>query len=331
MSAGRWAAERTVPLRDEAPDLAEFRADVIGGLSAARRSLPSKYLYDDRGAELFEQITELAAYYPTRADRAILEEYGREIGQLLGPRCRIVEFGSGSATKTELLLEHLDRPAAYVPVDISRTQLIATAARLSRRFPNLTVLPVWADYNGVVDLPHATAGERRTVVFFPGSTIGNFEPHDTVRFLARIGRLVGRGGAALIGVDRQKDPALLELAYDDPEGVTAAFNRNLLVRINRELGANFDVEQFDHRAVYDSAAGRIEMHLVSLADQIVQVPNGTPGTTTFAFRRGESIVSEHSYKYTIAGFSALVLRAGLRVEHVWSDREELFSTYLLRT
>ena len=329
MSAGR-SAERAVPLRDEAPDVAEFRADVIRGLRATPRSLPCKYLYDDRGAQLFERICELDAYYPTRADRAILEQNGSEIGQLLGPHCRIVEFGSGSATKTEQLLEQLDRPAAYVPVDISRAQLIATAERLSTRFPNLTVLPVCADYSGVVDLPHVSDGARRTVVFFPGSTIGNFEPSDTIRFLARVGRLVGPGGAALIGADRQKDPALLERAYDDPEGVTATFNSNLLVRINRELGANFDVAQFAHRAVYDAVAGRIEMHLVSEGDQIVQVPNGTADTTTFAFRRGESIVTEHSYKYTIESFSALVRRAGLRVERVWSDRDDLFNTYLLR-
>jgi dimethylhistidine N-methyltransferase len=330
MSSSGRAAARGAPLRDEAPDLAEFRADVIAGLSAPRRMLPCKYFYDRRGAELFERICDLAAYYPTRVERSILEEHGAAMARALGPRCRVVEYGSGSAVKTELLLDYLEDPVAYIPIDISRTQLVATAERLADRFPHLEVLPICADYGRVTDLPKSTARARRTVVFFPGSTIGNLEPASAAVFLKRVAHLVGAGGAALIGVDRQKDRARLERAYDDPEGVTAAFNRNLLVRINRELGANFDVSRFGHRAVYDAAAGRIEMHLVSLCDQIVQVPHHAATPVAFAFRRGEYIVTEHSYKYTADGFSTLAGAAGLGVERVWSDPDQLFSVFLLR-
>jgi dimethylhistidine N-methyltransferase len=295
-----------------------------------RRTLPCKYLYDARGAELFDRICELDAYYPTRTERSILERHAGDMAHFIGPGARIVEFGSGSAIKTELFLDRLDSPVAYIPVDISREQLLATADRLSRRYPTLEVLPVYADYTRPLDLPEPATRPQRTVVFFPGSTIGNFDPADAVRFLGRIRRLVGEGGAALIGADRQKDRAILERAYDDPEGVTAEFNRNLLIRINRELGANFDVDSFEHRAVYDDDVGRIEMHLVSRCDQIVQVPCGDDRRAVFAFREGEFIVTEHSWKYTARGFSDLAAEAGLSTQQVWSDPQELFSLYLLR-
>jgi dimethylhistidine N-methyltransferase len=328
MSRRVTTAART-PAEDEVPDTADFRADVIRGLSQQRRMLPSKYFYDERGAELFERICELDEYYPTRTERTILEEHGEDMARRIGSRARIVEFGSGSAVKTELLLEKLASPVAYIAVDISREQLVATADRLSRRFPELEVLPVAADYTRTMDLPQPASRPRRTVVFFPGSTIGNLEPADAVQFLTRIRRLVGTDGAALIGADRQKDRATLERAYDDAQGVTAEFNRNLLARINRELGANFDLDCFAHRAIYNAAAGRIEMHLVSRCDQIVQVPDGRGVPAAFAFREGEYVVTEHSHKYTVDGFSGLAAAAGLATERVWSDPQELFSLYLL--
>lgn len=330
MSESSAARAPTIPLREEAPDRAEFRSDVIDGLSRRRRMLPCKYLYDERGAELFERICELEAYYPTRTERSILQRHAGEMARLIGAGARIVEFGSGSAVKTELLLHELDAPVAYVPVDISREQLVATAQRLSFQFPALQVLPVCADYTRALDLPEPDRRPVRTVVFFPGSTIGNFDPPEALRFLSRIRRMVGAGGAALIGADRQKAPETLEQAYDDTEGVTAAFNRNLLVRINRELGANFDVDCFQHRAVYDANAGRIEMHLVSCCDQIVQVPCDNERPAVFAFREGEYIVTEHSWKYTAHGFADLAAGAGLRTEQIWSDPQDLFSLYLLR-
>lgn len=323
------AAARVPVARDAAPDVAEFRADVIRGLSAPRRTLPCKYFYDARGAELFERICELEAYYPTRTERGILERHAGDMARLIGPRARVVEFGSGSAVKTELLLEQLDEPVAYVPVDISREQLQATAERLGQRFPRLEVLPVCADYTRAVTLPEPRGRARRTVVFFPGSTIGNFEPADAARFLAGVRQLVGPGGAALIGVDRRKDRHTLERAYDDPEGVTAAFNHNLLARINRELGANFDVDGFAHRAIYDEDAGRIEMHLVSRSDQIVQVPGDDGSPAVFAFRRGEHVVTEHSYKYAPDGFRRLAAEAGFDTARTWSDADERFSLFLL--
>ncbi|HUF50741.1 MAG TPA: L-histidine N(alpha)-methyltransferase [Longimicrobiales bacterium] len=329
MSGIGAAARGPAAVRDEAPSVAEFRSDVMAGLSAARRMVPCKYLYDNRGAELFERICDLDVYYPTRVERSILEEHGGAMACALGPRCNIVEFGSGSAVKTELLLRHLDRPVAYIPIDICRAQLVATAERLAARFPQLEVLPICADYNRVAALPPPASRPRRTVVFFPGSTIGNLEPSDAVAFLGRVRQLVGSGGAALIGADRQKDRALIERAYDDPEGVTAAFNLNLLRRINRELGANFDPSRFAHRAAYDGAAGRIEMQLVSTCDQIVRVPNHAAGHAGFAFRQGDHIVTERSYEYTVHGFAALAAAAGLRVARVWSDPDEWFSVYLL--
>ncbi|HEX6307829.1 MAG TPA: L-histidine N(alpha)-methyltransferase [Longimicrobiales bacterium] len=330
MSRSSTARGHTPPVREEAPDIAEFRADVIHGLSKRRRTLPCKYLYDERGAELFERICELDAYYPTRTERSILERHAGEMARLIGPGARIVEFGSGNAVKTELLLDRLNAPVAYVPVDISREQLVATAERLSLRFPMLEVLPVCADYTRALDLPEPGTRPDRTVVFFPGSTIGNFEPADAVRFLARIRHLVGTGGAAVIGADRRKHPDMLVRAYDDPDGITAAFNRNLLVRINRELGANFDVDCFEHRAVYDEDAGRIEMHLVNRCDQIVQVPSDTGAPAVFAFRQDEHVVTEHSYKYTARGFSELAAAAGLVTEQIWSDPQDLFSLFLLQ-
>lgn len=317
-------ADDSVRIRDHQPETGDFREEVLLGLSERPRSLPTKYLYDERGAELFEEICTLPEYYPTRTELAIMRAHGDAIVDRLGPECLLVEYGTGEGIKTRLLLEKLERPVAYVPVDIARAQLGETARELSDRFPDLRVLPVCADYTRPVPLPDVERETRRNVVYFPGSTIGNFEPAFARRFLGHVRAMCRPRGALLIGVDLQKDRATLEDAYNDECGVTAAFNRNLLVRINRELGADFDVDRFRHRAFYDEDAGRIEMHLVSEADQTVHLDG-----TELSFREGESICTEYSYKYTLEGFAELAEAAGLSVEEVWTDPDELFSVQYL--
>ena len=243
----------------------------------------------------------------------------------LGPRCLLVEYGSGSSTKTRLLLEQLEDPAAYVPVDISREHLLRSASALSAGHPRLAVLPVCADFTRPFELPPVPRALRRAA-YFPGSTIGNFAPAEARKFLAHVAEQCGPGGLLLIGVDLRKSRAILEPAYDDAQGVTAEFNRNLLRRINRELGANFDLTAFDHRAFWNAAEGRVEMHLVSRREQAVRI-----GGRCIAFARGESIHTENSHKYELAGFAALARSAGFEVLRVWTDDARLFSVQLLRT
>ncbi len=310
-------APAAAPLSDAA-----FRRDVLDGLQEQPKTLPCKYFYDARGSDLFEQITRLDAYYPTRTETAILEAYGDEMADLIGPDARIVEYGSGSSEKTLLLLEKLDAPAAYVPIDISDAALSAAADRTRQRFPDLVVAPVVADYTAPFVLP-GTPG-RRTVVFFPGSTIGNFEPENAAAFLAGMARVAGAHGGLLIGVDLKKDRATLERAYDDDEGVTAAFNLNLLARINRELGGGFDLTGFAHEARWNEEEGRVEMHLVSLREQTVEV-----GGASVFFGEGETIHTENSYKYTPDGFAHLAAQAGFDRTHLWTDADERFSVQYL--
>lgn len=298
-----------------------FLDDVTAGLSEAQKILPCKYFYDERGSELFEAICEVEEYYVTRADLEITRTYASEFAAQVGPRARIVEFGSGSGIKTQILLDALEDPAAYIPVEISSAALDASAARLRTRYPNLEIAPLCADYT----LPITIApSDARTVVYFPGSTIGNFHPPEAVRFLGRMRSLAGEGGALLIGVDREKDAGVLERAYDDADGVTAAFNMNLLERINRELGANFDLAQFRHRAVYDVEKHRIEMHLVSCCNQAVTI-----GNRTFDFVAEEFIRSEVSYKYSVERFTSIATAAELKVVETWSDAKGAFSTHYL--
>ena len=299
-----------------------FRRDVLAGLRAPQKTLPCKYFYDAAGSALFEEITRLDAYYPTRTETAILESHGDEMAALVGPRARIVEYGSGSSEKTRLLLDRLDGPAAYVPIDISEGHLLEAAGALRAQYPGLPIVPVAADYTAPFHLPD-TPG-RRTVVFFPGSTIGNFEPAAAVPFLAGMARVAGPGGGLVVGVDLRKDAAVLARAYDDEEGVTAAFNLNLLVRINRELGADFDLAGFAHRAVWNGALGRVEMHLVSRTDQQVHV-----GGERVDFRAGETIHTENSYKYTVAGFGEIAAQAGFQPVQVWTDAAAYFSVHYL--
>lgn len=329
MSTLARRSRATSPI-DARPDAAALRREIVAGLTAPARSLPCKLFYDDVGAALFEGITQLDAYYPTRTELSILRCHAREIAARLGPRCKIVEPGSGSGLKTRLLLEALDEPAAYVPVDISRAQLEEFAATLAADMPGLEVLPLAADYTAGLELPRGARAARRVAMFFPGSTIGNFEPADAVRFLARAAALVGPDGALLIGVDRKKDRATLERAYDDPEGVTAAFDLNILTHVNRLCGADFDVAGFRHHASYDEAAGRVAMHLVSLRRQCVSIParHGEPAVR-LAFDVGDAIRTEHCYKYHPSEFAALARRAGWTLEAVWTDPREWFAVLYL--
>lgn len=320
-----------VVLHDMEPTTETLRSEVIAGLSRSPRTLPCKFFYDERGAELFEEICRLDAYYQTRTETGILRASIEEIAEALGPGLRLVEPGSGSGEKTQLLLRNLHDPVAYVPIDISRSQLMEYAIAMSEEYPELEVLPVCADYTKPLALPQPEREPRRTAVFFPGSTIGNFEPPAATAFLERLAAMCEPGGAILIGVDLKKDRERLELAYDDPEGVTAAFNLNLLSRINAECGADFDLDGWRHRAVYGEETGRIEMHLVSVRNQSVRIPGGNgeePFTVTF--RAGEFIDTEHSYKYTVPEFSALAREAGLDTERVWTDGACMFGLLLLR-
>lgn len=310
------------------PDPDTFLADVQRGLAARPKTLPCKYLYDEVGSALFEKICGVEEYYPTRADLDATERNVEAIAALVGRAVRLVELGSGSSTKTRVLLDRLDL-AAYVPIDISVDALEASVEQLRAAYPDLEILPLAADYTQPVELPAPSRPFTRTVVYFPGSTIGNFHPSAAIEFLKRIRSAIeGRGGrepgGLLIGVDLKKDPAVLEAAYDDAEGVTAAFNKNLLTRINRELGAAFDLDAFAHQARYDEREGRIEMHLVSQRAQ-----SATVGDRTFHFAPGESIRTEESYKYSRDDFARVASEAGLEVTAFWTDAEGLFSLQYL--
>lgn len=302
----------------------DFRREVINGLSREPKSWPCKFLYDYEGSLLFNRICELDEYYVTRTEISIMRAHAGEIGSLCGPGCMIVEMGSGSGLKTRLLLDALAGPVAYVPVDISRRQLIESAAALRRLYPALQVAPLCADYNEPLRLPSPAKPPRRRIVFFPGSTIGNFEPSHATAFLRRMAAISGVGGGILIGADMRKPRAVLERAYNDGQGVTAAFNLNVLRRINRELGADFRLGQFAHRAVYNEERGRIEMRLISLCQQVVNI-----GRAVFPLRRGEIITTEHSYKYTPELFTEMAKRAGLALRRMWTDPRGWFGVYFL--
>jgi dimethylhistidine N-methyltransferase len=310
-------------LHDFAPARDDFRSQVIRGLSSAAKHLPCKFFYDQRGSQLFDRICELPEYYPTRTELGILQCHAAAMAAACGPRCLLVEYGSGSSLKTRLLLDHLSAPAGYMPLDISREHLLEAARRLAGCYPRLNILPVCADYTRPFSLP-ACDGAQRTVVYFPGSTIGNFDPHAARTFLSDAAKMCGPGGGLLIGVDLKKAPAILHAAYNDSAGVTADFNLNLLHRINRELNGNFAVERFTHYAFYNPRLGRIEMHLISQAQQTV-----TAAGSQFVFQEGETIFTESSYKYTPEGFGALAAASGWAVESVWTDERRMFSVQYL--
>jgi dimethylhistidine N-methyltransferase len=302
-----------------APPADDFLDDVITGLSGLPKSLPCKYFYDERGSELFAQICELEVYYPTKTELAIMHRHAAEMASLIGRRARLVELGSGSSTKTRILLDRAEHLEAYVPVDISADYLARAAARIAADYPHVPVLPVAADYSRPFALPEPNRAAR-TVVFFPGSTIGNLVPATARRFLRTFARVAGPRGGLLIGVDLKKDPRVLHAAYNDPEGVTAEFNLNLLRRINRELEGDFDLSRFRHEAFYDQKEGRIEMQLVSLARQIVCVAG-----TRFSFCENEPISTEYSYKYDTSEFAKLAASAGFALRRTWTDERAYFA------
>jgi dimethylhistidine N-methyltransferase len=300
-----------------------FRDDVLAGLGGARKSIPPKYFYDARGSELFEAITELEEYYPTRTETALLRDAAAEISETIPDGAALVEFGSGASTKTRLLLDAAPQVAVYAPIDISPSALDAAARLIRAEYPNLAVAPLVEDFTCALELP-ADARGRPVVGFFPGSTIGNFSTAEAGAFLASARRLLGPGAALLVGIDLVKPEPVLLAAYDDGLGVTAAFNRNLLARINRELDANFDVDAFSHRALWNAAEGRIEMHLVSERAQVVQVAG-----ETFPFEAGETLHTENSHKFTLAGFDKIAASAGWRLEREWASAHPAFAVVRL--
>jgi len=312
-----------IAVLDFEPANEEFCEQVIAGLSQQPRTLPCKFFYDETGSALFSKICELPEYYVTRTEMRILRECGGDIANALGRGIELIGLGTGAGTKTRILLDNLEAPVAYVPVDISREQLTQSAIAFRKKFPALETLPVCADYLQPFDLPRRSHPANRTVVYFPGSTIGNLEPEDATDFLKKITAIVGPGGALLMGVDLKKSKAILERAYNDSAGVTARFNLNLLVRANRELGSDFDLQGWRHRAIYNEKAGRIEMHLVSLRRQTVNVADAA-----FSFAPGELIITEFSYKYSPSEMIALAGAVGLRFEKIWTDEQKLFGLFL---
>lgn len=314
----------TEPLLDFHPETDAFRDAVVEGLTSEPKQVPSKFLYDERGSKLFDRICTLDEYYPTRTEMRIMREHVGAMAERIGPKALLVELGSGSSKKVRVLLDHLDAPVGYVPVDISREHLLKAAQRLAADYPDVPVYPVCADYTGAFRLPEVDGTPEQVAAYYPGSTIGNFPREAAQSFLARVADLVGPGGGLLIGVDLQKDRDVLRAAYNDAEGVTAAFNKNLLVRINRELDADIPVEAFRHEAVWNEDARRIEMHLVSEEEQEVRLDG-----TTVSFASGESICTEYSNKYTLDSFAAMADSAGWRVEQVWTDPDRLFSVQYL--
>jgi dimethylhistidine N-methyltransferase len=317
------AAPRNLWAIDLAPQAESVLREVVNGLSRPRKELPPKLFYDRRGAELFTAICSTQAYYPTRTENAILDRRAGEIAQTVGAGAALIEFGAGEIQKVRRLLPAL-RPDTYAALDISRDQLLCASAALALDYPWLSVIAVIGDYQSALESELALPAGARRVVFFPGSTIGNFEPSEAQRFLARARALVGSEGGVLIGVDLLKPVERLNLAYNDPEGYTAAFNLNLLVRLNRELGADFDVSAFAHEAFYNPQRSRIEMHLRSLRPQHVRI-----GASVFSFDAGETIHTENSYKYSPEGFSAMARAAGFQASRLWTDPERLFGVFFL--
>lgn len=318
-----YASSSPVSLIDLHPTEADLREEVIAGLSQPHKQLPYKLLYDQRGSELFDQICEQPEYYITRTELSIMRERSGEMAQALGPDCLLIEYGSGSSVKIRLLLDEMEHPAAYVPIDISREHLMRSAHRLAEQYPDLRIMPVCGDYTSPIDLPHDDRAARRAV-YFPGSTIGNFEPDEAKSFLKRIARLCGEGGGLIVGVDLRKDPELLNGAYNDAQGVTAAFTLNALHRLNHEFGADFALDAWRHHAAYQPERGRVEIHLLSRRDQVAHINDHT-----FHFQRGEMINTEFSYKYTFEGFRQLAGDAGFAPQRLWTDEKQLFSIWYM--
>jgi L-histidine N-alpha-methyltransferase len=299
-------------------------AEIVTGLSAEPKQISPKYFYDERGSQLFDAITKLPEYYLTNTELGIMRDNIDEIVTMVGKQASLIEFGSGSSLKTRILLQHLSELAAYVPVDISDDHLHASAKAIRDEFPHIDTLPVVADFTKQFELPTPMVMPVRNVVYFPGSTIGNFE-HDTAMELLRVmHHEAGKNGALLIGLDLQKDPRIIEDAYNDSAGVTAEFNLNMLQHLNRDYGANFDVDEFEHSASYDPSEGRVVIELVSQADQTFEI-----GDSAFDIADGEAILTEYSHKYTLDGFAKMANAAGFAVQKVWTDEDQLFSVQFL--
>ncbi len=299
--------------------------DALIGLSQQQKQLPSKYFYDEEGSRIFDEITELPEYYPTRTEARIMQLHGEEMARALGPNVLMVEYGSGSSVKTRALLDRLNNVAGYVPVDISGEYLEQVASSLQQDYPEIEVIHVVADFTEPFSIPSLKKPPERIVAYFPGSTIGNFARQDAVRVLSQMADQCSTSGGVLIGVDLLKPVQILIDAYNDSEGVTARFNLNLLHRLNTELGADFDLSQFRHEAVFNEFESRIEMHLFSKIAQDVCLDG-----VRFRFKEGESILTEYSHKYSLESFSELALAAGLQIEKVWTDPDTLFSVQYLK-
>jgi dimethylhistidine N-methyltransferase len=312
-----------LPHSTQQPDLPatdSFLADVLDGLGKDQKELQCKYFYDEQGSLLFDQICELPEYYLTRTEQSIMDEHVSEMADQLGSGVMLVEFGSGSSTKTTALLDQLDSPAAYVPLDISEEHLLKTAETLRQRYPQIEILPLVADFTRRFELPQSKIRPTHAAVYFPGSTIGNFTPAAAGQMLQTIANILAENGGLLIGIDLQKETAIIEAAYNDAQRVTDAFNLNVLHRVNRELGADFEVEHFSHEANYNEALGRVEIYVVSDREQRVTIAGHE-----FRFGQGERTLTEYSHKYTIEGFSQLAADAGFTLRKYWTDERKYFA------
>lgn len=316
--------DKEIQLQNFQPPEDSFLVDVIEGLKKKQKELLAKYFYDEKGSDLFKRICTLDEYYIPRVETSIMEENIDEITAMLGENIIFIEYGCGDCAKTRILINHLKNPLAFIPIDISGEQLVCTADKLAAEYPELKVLPVCADYTNKFSLPIKGYKNSRKVVYFPGSSIGNFAPAEAEGFLKRIAGVCGINGMLLIGIDLKKDMEVLNNAYNDGEGVTAAFNFNLLMRINRELGADFNAEHFRHHAFYNQEKGRVEMHLISLKKQVVHL-----GGIAFPFKEGETIWTESSYKYGAEEFAAMANAAGFRLMKSWADEKQWFSVQCL--
>ena len=316
-------ASAKIEFHDLHPVTDDFLEIVINGLKQQPPTIPPKFFYDEKGSQLFDAITELPEYYQTRTEMAILKANAKTIAQEVGTGSLLVEPGGGSCAKVHILLDGL-KPIAYVPMDISKAHLQSSATELATQYPSLEIHAACTDFTRHMSVPH-TAPNGNRVGFFPGSSIGNFTPEDAITFMHDFAEVLGDNGYLLIGIDLKKDKQILQAAYDDAAGVTAAFNINLLTRINNELGGNFDIKQWQHKALYDEQKGRIEMHLISKTNQQVSIKG-----ETFSFAKGQNIHTENSYKYTVKEFQELAQKANFKVCDVWTDNKNLFSVHLFK-
>ncbi len=298
----------------------EFLGDALAGMRQSQKTVPAKYFYDQRGCDLFDQICELEEYYPTRTELSVIRQNAADIAGCIGPDAMLIEYGSGSSVKTRLVLDALENPAAYAPVEIARDHLMQTAESLDAAYPEVEILPVCADFTGYFELPEARCSPARKIAYFPGSTIGNLETEEACTLLKNMAFVAGDDGGLVLGFDLQKDTSVIESAYNDTAGVTAAFNLNLLHRMNAELDADFDIAKFDHKAFYNKEMHRIEMHVVSLENQQFSI-----GGETFRMARGETILTEYSHKYSLEGMTSMAADCGMKLEKSWTDPQHYFA------